>query len=513
MVPGRPFLLLLLASVTARVVVVPFLPDLSFAALPASTQVFYEVLRDRLPEYVAFTFYRPPVTYLVQGAIVAVGGPEGAYEGRSFLWVTFALDTAAVLLLYLACVQLGVRRWVAAVILTLCSLALIPWELWRDGAHYDHLTIPLAAAFAASCIAALGAPSLRTALLVAATGSVYVAQSPTALYAAPPAAAAALLLAAGPSLRRRLTAALIAALVPLAVAAPIVARNVSETRALATGHQGGAVLMIFVHEVTKDLPDQASAIFSAGTVPAWYRWCYEHATPPPGLESDIHWAVLARSFGICFPWTDLTSASWPFDMTPLRTEIAKSGDERILAIVDRDIADMRERRWLYAGFSPEQSPRWMGVYGTVTQRLALEVFRSHPVRATQAFAVATARYVRYGPFLPARVTEAPRDSGMRTLERPLPFELVFRGVTLAFGLLAIAGTLAVPLLASGGIVALARRRASLADRAAVVLAIPIAILSVLLILAAWDVDRYFMQIVPYVLLFTAMIPVAVARWR
>lgn len=493
----------LLAVIAASVRVAAYLGlgPLPYAALPETNRWYFEALRDHLPEYLAFTTLKPPATYLVHAVMIGTVGAERSYELRAVLLVTFALGVMSTLLLFLTAVRLGAPRALAFAIALVSSLALVPFEVWKDGAHYDHHTVPLVALFAYAIVRLRQRRGTFDGLLAGGAGALLVAQSGSTLYVVP---LAILTAAFWPPRRVNWRPGVVALILPLVVATPLVAHTAAEARTFGTGNQSGLVLMLFLHEATKHLDDPATRILAEVEMPEWYRWCYANATPPPGVR-DPSWDVLARSSGICFPWTERDAPTWPFDLTPLYRRLIELNERDLASIVERDMSDARDRRYLYAGFSPELSPRWIGVYGQASTRVATATLVRHPEWAVPTFARIGAHYLRHGPLFPERLLRFPREGGMRTAPHPIALEPLLRLAALSFAVMTAIGYVTVNVvlaltLVTGVMRVLRRRGPPLPSAEVVALCVTVAALSGIFILAAWDVDRYFLQVTPLLVL-------------
>lgn len=502
-------------SALVRALVYLALPSGRFGEIGTSTAWYFDALRNQFADYLWLTTLKAPLTYVVQAAVLAVFGAELTYERHLFLVVVFILDICASLLVYSGARRLGAGRSFAVALAAVFSFGLVPFELWRLGDHYDHLTIFFTTLFAYALIRWWSEPGLRSATGVAISGALLIAQSASNLYAVPVAVAVAL--ASGRSRAQAgvlARSALIALAIPVLVGAAIVAKNYVAAGVMATSNQTGPAIMLFVHEAAKDLPGGQPRLLDEAGVPDWYRWCHDHPVNPPEAAEDPNWTVLARAFGICFPWSPVDGPSWPFDLTALRTRLAEAGETRLVELVDRDIADMRDRRNLLSGFSPEQSPRWIGAYGQVSVRMFTTLVTRHPVLFLRTSARVNAQYAARGPLISVRTLIPIEDVGMRTLPMAVPAEPVFFAAARAFGAVTGFAYLALHVALVLSLVAAARRSRTItvAERWAVLtLAAPTIVLSQIFVLAAFDLDRYFIQVTPY--LFLAVVPIAAMTIR
>lgn len=503
--------LVLLAPALLRLLIVLALPASSPSEVTPAWLAYHAALRDHLGEYLWTTTNRPPLTYLINAVLGRVFDPVTLHAGRIDLLLAGVADTVAGALIFLTARRAGAARRYALFAGLAFSFGVIPFELWRSGRHYDHHTLPLVALFAYAVVDLLIARRAASAALAGVAAALLVAQSPTNLYVAPAVVAAALLLGRGLHVARLrpggasgLVIVLLALLPPLATGGAIVAKNLAEARLFATGNQAGSSLMIFVHDALRD-PRRASDLVARAAVPDWFRWCYENRMVPAGSESDPAWDVLARSFGICFPSTAWGSDSWPFDVTVLEARLRASGAEDVAVLVGRDRSDMRDRQYLFTGYSPEQSLRWTGQYGQNALIVFRQMLLDHPTEASLAALRIAAQYGSRGPLVPSRTLAPPDENGMRTLSGPPPADGLLRGFALAFAALTAIGHWGLLPLVALHRLGRARGHSAVSRQTLLLLTVPVLLLGASFTLAAWDVDRYFMQSTPYAVVSAALI--------
>lgn len=475
-------------------------------ALPQATR-YLDALREHLGQYVLTNTYRPPLTYVIHGLIAATFGSANAASAATLL-VTFVFGVVTTCLTYLSAISFRAHPLIALALAGLFSLGLIPFELWRGGAHYDHHTPVLAALFTYACARSLGRATRSNLVLLGVAGTLFVLQSPSALYVVP---ATVVAVGIAWSVMRRPRAvlawlAIFSLAMPLVVGGLLIAKNRAEAGISATGNQSGSTLLIFVQDALRAEPGAAASLVADTDVTAWFRWCYDRPVPPPGSQRDPTWDILARAYGVCSRWTDPSDELWPFDLRPLLEVVRAEGATGVAGLLERDIVDMRERRWLYEGFSAEQTSRWTGAYGNEAPRIALRLVLTRPFSAARSAALSQARYAFRGPLLSHRTLAPPSENGMRTLPGALPVEPLFQVVTLTLALVLGLTYLALP-FALGILTLRGRRGPDARDRSAVlgVLAAPVWLLAGIFTIATWDVDRYFMQSTPYLLVVAALL--------
>lgn len=510
-VGGLPLLLVLGVGFVLRLIAYLGMPILEYGRAPAATLLYYTALLEHFAEYVAFTTLKPPLTYAIHSVVLRLVGPEAAYERSAFLLVTFLFDLVASALIYQAARTVGVRRSWAALSAGLYSLALIPFELWRSGTHYDHLTTLFASFVVYAGVRYIRRPHLVSSGGLAIAGALLVMQFPVAAYVMPAAALAASAIVwrtSAVSTRVLLGTALLAFTGPVLAAAAITLKNDAYAGVRAPSNLAGPSLMVFAHEATKDDRRALRVVMDRAKVPAWYLWCFDNAIPPADSSGRAisGWEVLAPAYGICYRGTEPTAAAWPSDFEPLLGHLKETQSRAELTLVASDSLDAQERRYLYAGFSPELSARWIGHYGAVSTRVALTLLLTEPVRYVRTAAITQLRYVTYGPYFPRRTLFAETSAGAQSsVAVRLTAHGVFLMITHAYGLVAAWTYLALPIVV---IALIAGRRRDYGRHlpALLWLTVPIGVTSAIYsVSAAWEIDRYFMQITPYLAVATALL--------
>lgn len=505
------FALLSLSLLSRLVVYLALPPTEPYTSLHPSVPLYFDDLQNHFWDYIRFTASKPPMPHILNALVVKVAGARLAYESRLFLVQLSLLDITALGLIFHAAIMLRIRNTIAFTGVLLYSLTLIPFELWRGSYFYDQMTTFFTAFFAYAIVRCLLSEKRRFVLLLAISGALLVFQSAVNLPVIPMTMA---ILSGykyftglpGKIVLRRLSAALLGIALVTAVCR---LKNSGRGETTITSNEGGAALMMVVQKSLGYDTEAVRRLIQDSHVPAWYLWCYDHPSSPVDGKGVPYegWETLARAFGICSPWTTLKDHSWPFDFTILDAYLAGTGQTEFLPTVRADMRDMQEHRHLFAGFAHEFEPRWTGVYGSVSYKVALNGLRTNPLGFLKAFKDLQFLFAHYGPYFPRTVmNEMPPGS--------VPAIRFFDFVTTVFGwILGVAyhGLYIFLIAASGWMIHLGRRGPQ-ADMKlfltgiapALILSVPLICLSVIFsTLVGGENDRYFIQIYPYLVLLTA----------
>ncbi|MBL7133007.1 MAG: methyltransferase domain-containing protein [Phycisphaerae bacterium] len=521
-----PLMIVLAAAIFVRALVYCLLP----ARAPAFSDnliYYHQALTQHLGQYLRFATLKPPLTYLIHSATFRLFGLQNTHVLYINLLVVFVMDCAAVILLYLACLRLSINRFLAGGVLLIYSVAYVPWELMWEGSHYDHHTLLLTSVFIYCLVRAVTERSRRHLVMVSISAGLLVGQSTVNALSAPAAIVMAALVISL-SARRRWPAlcrdAAVGLIGPIIVVGGLCVKNYLAAGVVGTSNLAGPAAMMVVQKAM-DLDDQRVREFLIRCdAPRWYLWAYDNAVRPIMPNGKPYPWPVSKAFGICYERTKLGAELWPHDFRPLHRKLVELGEKDLAASVEKDMADARHRPYLFAGFSPELSPRWIGRYG----RVSVKVYRGLIVKEPGLYLAAVRRchkvFWNYGSRLPRHIMR----KGARTLPEPVPLETFLTVFARAFqwlsrwgyrllylGWLAALVAWAVRIVskrrkaahAAGDRWASASAKAS-ADESAWAWLGPFAVLSApaLLMTAIFSCmvgaenNRYFLQISPYLML-------------
>lgn len=347
--------------------------------------LFMNTLRDHLGEYLWFSTHKPPLTYLLHAVVVRLFDNQTIHDHNIFLILVYGWDILAAMCLYRAATLLGCSSILSAIVITIQSLAFISLEQWWGGFHYDHHTQFFTALFVLMASTFLTRPTKRWSVAALSVSAALLVAQSTVNAAVMVMTVTAMLVAVAIrdqwSFRvttRRLIAGLVA---PLLMLGGLVFKNYLVASVPATSNLGGMATIMVVSQAGYLTVDQLRQHVVDANVPSWYLWCFDNATSPldPNGVPYTGWELHARESGICYPWTEMNSNQWPHDFRPLRDHLSKTGETTLATIVDKDIADSMKRRYLFSGYSPNSSARWIAQYGAVSLQVYRHFVFNHPV--------------------------------------------------------------------------------------------------------------------------------------
>jgi hypothetical protein len=189
--------------------------------------------------------------------------------------------------------------------------------------------------------------------------------------------------------------------------------------------------------------------------------------------------------------------------------LRESGEDRLAEIVRKDVKDTRERRYLFAGFGPEVSSRWISQYGRISVGLYKALMVQYPTSYLRTVKKLWIKYFYRGAAFPQKAM-----TQLRTLTSPIPAERVFYIITYVFKVFAhgaYAGMFIYGAALLGYVFIRARDFSDIYDKvlsmpAFMLLSIPIIMLSFIhSTIVGGENDRYFMQNTPYLVLIPGYI--------
>jgi hypothetical protein len=315
--------MLVLISIVIRVIVYLLLsPSDDFGRYPNSGSLYFSALSEHFKDYLVFTTNIPPGTFVIQAAVLGLINPETAMSVRIFVIVVSMLNVAGIVLLFKSAKKLGANEKFSFLVCCLFSIALISFEIWRDGMHYDHLTFFFTSLFAWSLVRVIKDPDdLFNAWLVSVTTALLVSQSAANAAIAPFSMAAVFVLLYLPKKKFfKLGIALLLGLsLPLLVLVIIGKKNAAEGQESLTSNKAGPAMMMVVQRAYEYDVAKVRSIMQRGGAPEWYLWTYDHARAPinPATQKTYdNVLVLSQAFGMCF-FSSTGKGPWQFDFDPL----------------------------------------------------------------------------------------------------------------------------------------------------------------------------------------------------
>jgi len=282
-----------------------------------------------------------------------------------------------------------------------------------------------------------------------------------------------------------------------------------------TSNKGGPAMMMVVQRAYNYDVEKVRSLMKETGAPEWYLWTYDHATVPidPVTQKQYSgWINLAQAFGICFFDTpNADNAPWSFNFQPLLNHLRQNGPVELLRSVEADSADAISRSYRFAGYSPELSPRWIGIYGEFSKKIFFQSIIKNPLGMLKAFVAQQGVFAVYGPLFPYNTTRNKSSflahSGLRTLADKIPLDPLFILATLVFAIVAWI-TYAVVLFNVPLIIwRFFSRKRSGDKNVFLLLSIPVLLLSIVFsCLVGGENDRYFMQVTPYIVILATLLP-------
>lgn len=519
---ASPVLLLTAWGILLRVAVYLLLPAAKeLAQLGEGDRLFYSALSDHFSEYIRFTSQIPPATFLINGAVIFFFGIKTVLHIRAFLLLIFVLDIFAVNLLYRSAKKMGSNEGLSFVIMLLFSTALVPFELWRIGMHYDHYTVFFTSLFAWSLVKLIKEETKwQSSLMVSIAGALLVSQSAANSVVVPASLLLILFFIHIPKKQygKFFSVGFVVLLLPLLTLIIISRKNQSTGNESLTSNKGGPAMMMVVQKAYQyDTTKVRSAIKSSG-VPEWYLWTYDHATIPinpltgKGYEG---WINLSQAFGICYNDTpSVKNAPWSFNFHPLLSHLRENHLDDLVRSVVTDSAIALSKPWLFAGYSPELAPGWIGIYGDISKKVFFHTIQQNPLGMLKAFLAQHAVFALYGPLFPYNTTQSNRSllahAGLRTVPQ-MPLSVLFLLATLLFALTALITFLMIlcslPSYIFRWLISIKRNSKTPGINNFTLLSIPVLGVAVVFsCLVGGENDRYFMQATPYIVILMSCLP-------
>ena len=524
---SSPLSLLLLWSIALRVIVYLLLPvSDDFGKYTYSGPLFFSALQEHFGDYLSFTTNIPPGTFLIDALVIGITGAKTAMAIRSFLILVSIMDIVALFLLWDITGMMGADKKTSFWAILLYSTALIPFELWHNGMHYDHPTLFLTTLFLWSLVRLFkNETGISNWIWISVTGALLVSQSAVNSAIVPFTILFFLLIVYFPKKKygKLVLAVLITLSLPVTVLKIISNKNQKEGQESLTSNKAGPAMMMVVQRAYQYDVNKVRAQMQSAEAPDWYLWTYDHATVPVDPLSGKpykDWINLSQAFGICFfSHGKEYKGPWAFDFDPLIQYLESTKKDKLLQIVKEDAADAVEKPYRYAGFSPELSPRWIGVYGDISKKIFFATIRDHPVGMLKAFAAQQGIFAIYGPLFTFNTTQSSPSlfarSGVRTSKETIPLSFLFIPVTLVFAVVSwvtyLLMLMNIPVFIWQFLKSLRPGKKLLTVDGFLLVSVPAICVAVIFsCLVGGENDRYFMQVSPYIIVLACLLP---ARWR
>lgn len=514
----------MLWSVLLRLIVYLLLPPAKeLADYDPLEALFFTALQDNFSDYLYHITLIPPASYILSAGVFFTLGIAGALHIRAFLVLIGILNTGAVLLLNHACHKAGAGGKTSFWLLLLFSAILVPFELWREAMHYDHFTVFFTAFFAWSLVGLIkNSNSYKAMIWVSLAGGLLVSQSAVNAAIVPFSILCIAIILYLPARRfKKLLAALcIAWLFPGLILFTISMKNKNNGEEALTSNKAGPAMMMVVQRSYNYDSARLREVIKGYNVPAWYLWTYDHPsvyTNPRTGEPDRQESLLAQAFGVYYYSEESRRLGVPFgfDFHPLMAYLRQNDPGvSFLRFLEADSSDISDKPYRMSGYSPVLTPRWIGIYGTVSKRIYFKTLLDNPAGMLKSFIIQQGIFSVYGPLFPHNVMKKETNilvrSGLRTLPGKIPLEILFTALTLVFALVSFItytfAILNIPLL-------LFRKwkqyRPFANEEKKTFLLVSIPLICVAIVFSCvvgGENDRYYMQLTPYLIILASLLP-------
>jgi hypothetical protein len=314
-----PLSILILWGIVLRLVVYLLLPPAkNLEQYPEADRLFFSALTGHFADFFAFTTQVPPATFLINSFVLSVAGVKTALALRGFLILVSLMNMAAVIFLFKACKKAGANQRLSFFLLLLFSAVLIPFELWREGRHYDHHTVFFTALFAWSLVHFIKSDKRIPAMLfVSLAGALLVSQSAVNSAVVPFSILiiSCLLFIPQKQYSRWIISVMVMLVLPVGLLLAISKKNKSVGEEALTSNKAGPAMMMVVQRAYQYDSNAVRSLVIESGAPDWYVWTYGHATDQVDAKTGKNakgWIYLAQAFGICFFAADSTQSQGPW---------------------------------------------------------------------------------------------------------------------------------------------------------------------------------------------------------
>jgi hypothetical protein len=369
---------------------------------------YSEALNSHFWTYLWNTSLIPPLNYIIDAFLVHFIG----FNWWLKLPVIFFMDVVAAYLLFRASLLIGCKAQRSLLLAIFYSLALVPFELWWWGRHYDHLTIFFVSLFSFFVVKWIYSCSTKNSIYVSVSAALLILQSSVATYIVPMVLLISLFVNHKilSNWRSFLGRGILCFVLPIIAISFLMVKNYHHSGIMSSSTKGGPAIMMIVVNIYRDRIDELREFLVQNDIPDWYIYAFDNPVYPTDENGapykdwlKIH---LSRSFGITMPWTKFEDTSWPYDFEPLHKFLVSEGEIELAKIVARDIYDTKHRKYLFQGSSPELSPRWISHYGKISTRIALKVLLSNPIPYMYQVLINQFRYsIRYPTYIETKALE------------------------------------------------------------------------------------------------------------
>lgn len=381
---GAAGLLLLLGLAVRGVGYADFGAELVARHLTQPGDDYVQMLEHHFLPFLYYTHTKPPGIYLRDLLVYLLSGREGFAFGVFLSTSLLGLLSSLFLFGTLRLLRVPVvPAWLAA---ALWSIIVVRWEYWRLGGVYDHPTLGIMSFFLYTWTRLFFDGSHRAMAWATLAASLLVLFHASALLLVP--------LACGLVLftrfrREWLRQGVRLADIPLLLLAMLVGKNFIHVGVATTSSVGGQNQLQFVVMDVNNLPNlnYVETLAAENRYPDWWRWCFNQARnqASPALAVDT-----ASIYGICFP----QEQGRP-ETAALRQLFRH--DTELVALLEQDAADYRQRPWLFLGAVSESASRFAAHYGRISQKVWGDALGRDPTTFLLRALNGAELFLRHGP--------------------------------------------------------------------------------------------------------------------
>jgi hypothetical protein len=517
--------ILLTWSIVLRIVVFLLLPPVKGIEQYSYTDIlFFSALTDHFSDYISHSILIPPASHVINALVLFAFGIKQALYLRGFVIMSAVMDMAAVVFLFSAAKKAGAGTKRTLLVLCLFSAVLIPFELWREGIHYDHHTILFTSFFAWSLITLIKDPgSYLNMLWVSLAGGLLVSQS--AVNAAIVPFSLLLILSLiyipGRNFVRLGISLLITFFLPVLFLLVISKKNKDIGQETLTSNKGGPAMMMVVQRAYNYDEAKVRSLIQECGAPEYYLWAYDHASyltdKPSGKPDEKLFHTLCQAFGVCYFSESAVGKTGPFgfDFHPLLDHLRQNDSVAMFTrFVEADSVNEMSRPYRLAGYSPELSTAWIGIYGDVSKTIYFKTLLKNPAGMFKSFIVQQGIFSIYGPLFPYNTMKKKTNllvrSGLRTIPGKMPLDFLFTCFVLLYAVIAwltYGSTLLNLPFALIRWLGNKKQLIQLSQNYFLLMSIPVLLVALVFsCLVGGENDRYFMQLSPYIILQAAILP-------
>jgi hypothetical protein len=364
--------------------------------------LFLQGLRDHLWNFILIYGVKPPLNALISGVIAKIFTDAEIYRYDIFLIFSLSCGFLASILFFKTAQLLTKKRPLILFLSLLYSTVLVPFEIISRGRHLDQPTLFLNLLFIFLWIKAFQTKSFNYLIAASISGTVLISQSLSNALIVPMMLFVLLVLnfLNSKELYKSCKIFLAGLLLPILFIASLCVKNQIVSKVPSISTLGGMSRGYFVFQ--RVLTDTASVkkIMEEIQMPEWYKWCFNNAQSPVNSEGVPYagWLNFSRAGGLCFKNnTSLEKGCWPFEFKPLYEHLVSTGESEAAGLVKLDMEDSCQRPYLFSGWHPWFTGRWIGYYGKHTEKVLRAILFRYPKQYLSAMVQTHKTFMFQGP--------------------------------------------------------------------------------------------------------------------